>query len=159
PLHLAAQLAVRTYPRASHPEALAAFGHDAEQAVGVVVEIHDARQRAHRGRQGRLAGLAPLQDQADAEAALVARALAHQVKVARLEDAQLQPPAGVQHGGQREQRQLGAGGTSSHAGSVTGSCCAPSTTVACTAWPTCTSPTTLRFPPAAGPSPPSPSWR
>ena len=68
------------------------------------VKIPDACHRADRRRSRGYARLLPIQNQADAEAGAITRALAHQIEITRLEDAQLQLTAGKQHGGQRKQR-------------------------------------------------------
>ena len=103
----AARLHLPLRLRAPDAEAAPAFDRDAEQAVLGHREIDDHRLGPDRGRQRRRAGLAALEDQADAESLAAAAAATHQVEVARLEDAQGQAAAREQHGAQREQRQLG----------------------------------------------------
>ncbi len=86
-------------------EARFAFDGDAEQAFGQVVEIDDAGACSNRRRRRHAARLVAVDDQADAENAAPASAVADQVQVAPLEDAQLQAPTGEQHGAQGKQRQ------------------------------------------------------
>jgi hypothetical protein len=102
------------HPRAQHVETAFAAHLQTEQAVVADVEVDDARARAERGRRRGRADFGAVEDQADPEATLAARALLDHVKVARLEHAQAQVAAGKQYGAQREQRQFGPG----HAASV-----------------------------------------
>ena len=53
--------------------------------------------------------LAPLKNQADAERRSGTRAFAHQIQVARLENAQLQLPTRIKHGAERKQRHFDEG--------------------------------------------------
>jgi len=88
-----------------HLHALLAAHRDVHHAGGVLIVILDAGQRADGMKARRLAGFATLADQAHGKAALLAQALAHHAQIARLEDAQRQQAARVQHAAQRKHRQ------------------------------------------------------
>src|SRR5688572_27894619 len=73
------------------------------------VPFADAGEGADRVRGSRLADFLARDDQAYAEGRAVLQAGLRHVHVARLEDAQRQPPARKEHGVQRKQRQFYSG--------------------------------------------------
>src|SRR5690606_26211478 len=88
-----------------------------QQAVVTTVEILDPCLGAERRGQGGRAALLAFQQQAHAEAAAFAAAVAHQREIAWLEDPQPQPRARHQHGAQGKQWQdFGGHGPGSSAG-------------------------------------------
>src|SRR5690606_14070575 len=91
--------------RGEHVEPAPAAQAQLQQAIWSGAEILDPRRGAagHRGRGA--PDFAALRDQADAESAAAAPALAHQVEVARLEHAQVGRAAGDEHRVEREQGQ------------------------------------------------------
>ena len=88
PLHVGHLQAVVAHAHAVRMEAPRAAHAQGQQSIVAAPEILDHRFGAVRGGRGGFAGFLAVDEQADAEPPPLSAAVAHQVEVTRLEDAQ-----------------------------------------------------------------------
>ncbi|MNV52299.1 hypothetical protein D3C71_1443820 [compost metagenome] len=105
PFHVGNHQTVAAHPRFQRMETTTTAQAQHQHAIGADIKIFDRCFHAPRCGDGRRTHFIAFQNQAHAERAAIAAALAHQIQIARFEHAQAQGSARQQRRMQRKQRQ------------------------------------------------------